>query len=80
MDAKKFLEKRDRLVQDGTEFLLVRTIGQHTIDLIRREGDISAASLMESLRLGLAAPADEKERLLTQAALEHLQRLSARRG
>jgi len=80
MDVDKYLKHRDELVQKGVDRFKVCTIGQHVVDIIERDGEISVISLMESLKRGLASPVDEKDRILTEAALALLQDFSARQG
>lgn len=80
MDADKFLKHRDDLVQQGVDFLKARTIGRHVIELVARDGEISVASLFDSLNNSIGPATPEKERLLAEAALACLQELRAERG
>jgi hypothetical protein len=58
----------------------VRTIGQHVIALVERDGELSLTALVDSLRHANNSPADDTERLLTEAALACLQARRDRRG
>lgn len=80
MDAEKYVEHRDALIQKGVDRFKVCTIGQHVVDIVESEGEISVPSLIASLKKGLASPADEKDRILTEAALALLQGLLDRQG
>ena len=80
MDVDKFLKHRDDLVQQGVDFLKARTIGRHVIELVARDGEISVASLFDSLTSSIGPATPEKERLLAEAALACLQELRAERG
>jgi len=80
MDVENYIKHRDQLIQKGVDQFKVCTIGQHVVDIIKRDGEISVISLIESLKRGLAAPVDEKDRILTEAALALLQGFSSRQG
>lgn len=80
MDMDKFLKHRDDLVQQGVDFLKARTIGRHVIELVARDGEISVASLFDSLKSSIAPSMKREDRLVTEAALAHLQELLELQG
>lgn len=79
-DIESLIKKRQALVEKGVDQLKAKTIGQHVLSLMERDGELSAAALIESLRHANSSPADEADRLLTEAAMACLQELQGRRG
>lgn len=68
LDVDKFIADRNTMIAEGAERLKARTVGDHVFSLIERDGDLTLAKLMESLR-------QSPDRTMADPALTYLQQL-----
>jgi len=69
MGVDEFIGRRDALLEKGKDYLKDRSIGQHVLALLERDGQISAESLLKELEI-TAVEGSGNDRLLARAAAD----------
>jgi len=83
MDSKevvdKIISKNDEIASAGAERFKDKTIGEHVLNLITKDGDLSVASLIASLQQAVEY-GSTAERIKAGPALAYLQQLTGNRS